>query len=245
MKTAKSSLKFYSAWYCPFAQRAWMALLHKGLDFDYIEVDPYRESRWWLDISRNQAKVPVIISTLGNASEPTTVIDSTRVLEYLEDLTPERNPLYPGDANARAELRFWIDHINERIVPYMYRFLEAEQPGEYRDSSRTALVKGIRELSAAMSPSVPFFNGSKITAVDLALVPFAYRIDALLDHYRDFSLPNNKAVWSRYQAWFESMCDTAIFQDTLINPDNYRQRLIEHYLPYSQGEGQKDVTNLS
>ena len=88
-------LQIYSAWYCPFAQRAWMALLHKGLDFEYIEVDPYRESIWWLRISRNRAKVPVI--------------DSTRILEYLEDRVPERNPLYPGDAKARAELRFWSD----------------------------------------------------------------------------------------------------------------------------------------
>ena len=98
-------LKFYCAWYCPFAQRAWMALLHKGLDFEYIEVDPYRESPWWLHISRNRSKVPVIVSSPGNATESTTVIDSTRVLEYLEDLVPDRNPLYPGDANAKG--RAW------------------------------------------------------------------------------------------------------------------------------------------
>ena len=37
-------LKFYSAWYCPFAQRVWMALLHKGLAFEYIEVSWSSES---------------------------------------------------------------------------------------------------------------------------------------------------------------------------------------------------------
>ncbi len=71
-----------------------MALLHKGLDFEYIEVDPYRESTWWLRISRDRAKVPVIISPAGDMNGPTTVIDSTRVLEYLEDLVPDRHPLY-------------------------------------------------------------------------------------------------------------------------------------------------------
>jgi glutathione S-transferase len=88
-------------------ERLWMELLHERLDFEYIEVDPYRESRWWLDISRNRAKAPVIVSPPGNATTPITVIDSTRVLEYLENLVPDRNPLYPVDANARAELRFW------------------------------------------------------------------------------------------------------------------------------------------
>lgn len=58
-KSLKAPLKFYSAWYCPFAQRAWMTLLHKGLVFEYIEVDPYRKSRWWLEISQNSAKVPL------------------------------------------------------------------------------------------------------------------------------------------------------------------------------------------
>ncbi|MBV2127308.1 MAG: glutathione S-transferase N-terminal domain-containing protein [Candidatus Thiodiazotropha endolucinida] len=51
-------LKFYSAWYCPFAQTAWMALLYKQLDFEYIEVDPYQKSQWWLEISRNSAISP-------------------------------------------------------------------------------------------------------------------------------------------------------------------------------------------
>ena len=40
------ALKLYAAWHCPFAQRAWMGLPHKGLAFEYIEVEPYRESQW-------------------------------------------------------------------------------------------------------------------------------------------------------------------------------------------------------
>ncbi|MDJ0740364.1 MAG: glutathione S-transferase family protein [Gammaproteobacteria bacterium] len=231
-------LKFYCAWYCPFAQRAWMALLHKGLDFEYIEVDPYRESQWWLEISRGRAMVPVIVSPPDGDAGPTTVIDSTRILEYLEDLVPDCNPLYPDDANTRAELRFWIDHVNERIVPHMYRFLRAEQPGDSRNASRQALLEGLRAFGEALSPSGPFFAGTELTAVDLALAPFAYRIDTLLGHYRAFAVPSSGDGWPRYQRWFRSMCDTAIFKATLSDPDSYRQRLIEHYLPYSQGREQ-------
>jgi len=147
-------------------------------------------------------------------------------------------------AEDRAETRFWVDHINERVVPYIYRYLKADQPGEYRDASRAALLEGMRELGEAMSSSGHFFAGIEPTAVDLALIPFAYRIDALLGHYRDFSLPTSGAAWSRYQRWYESMCGTSIFQDTLTDPGNYRQRLIEHYLPYSRGKGQPDVTEV-
>ena len=219
-----------------------MALLYKGFAFEYIEVDPYRESQWWLEISRKRAKVPVIVAPGGKASGSTTVIDSTRIIEYLENLSPDRNPLFPYTPNDKAELGFWVDHINERILPYIYRYLEAEQPGEYRETSRAALIEGVRELSDAMSPSGPFFGGTSVNAADLSLIPFAYRIDALLSHYRDFSLPATGAAWSRYQRWYATMCSTDIFQATLADPDNYRQSLIEHYLPYSQGKGQQDVT---
>ena len=241
----KGRLKFYCAWYCPFAQRAWMAQLHKEIDFEYIEVDPYRESTWWLKISRKRPKVPELDSPPGNANGPTTVIDSTRILEYLEDRVPDRNPLYPGDASARAELRFWGDHINERVVPYMYRFLEAHEPGDYRNDSRRALLEGLEELADAMSSEGPYFSGSALTAIDIMLVPFAYRIDALLGHYRDFSLPTSGETWSRYGRWHQNMRNTRIFQGTLSDPENYRQGLIEHYLPYSQGKGQQDVTDIS
>lgn len=240
-----SALKFYSAWYCPFAQRAWMALLHKGLAFEYVEVDPYRESRWWLGISRKRAQVPVIVSPPGKSTGPTTVIDSTRIIEYLEDLEPHVNPLFPSDPNDRAETRFWIDHINQRVVPPIYRHLKANQPGEYRDASSTALLEGMREISEAMLPSGPFFSGTGLTAVDLVLIPFAYRIEVLLGHYRGFSLPATGATWSRYQRWYESVCGTAIFQGTLGDRGSYRERLLEHYLPYSQGKRQQDATKAS
>lgn len=237
-------LRFYSAWYCPFAQRAWMTLLHKKLDFEYIEVDPYRKSRWWLVISRNSAKVPVLEPVNSNKGSKSTIIDSTRIIEYLEELVPETQPVLPENPDERAENRFWMDHINTRIVPYFYRFLKAKDSGEYRDKSRERMVGGLRELTGEMSSSGPFFYGNTIGAVDIMLMPFAYRIDALLGYYRDFTLPNRGNLWSRYMRWYESMLERRIFRATSTDHNNYRERLIEFYYPYSLGEGQADVTEI-
>ena len=234
-------MKLYSAWYCPFAQRAWMTLLHKGVAFDYVEVDPYRASPWWLGISRNRGKVPVLVAPTVKAGGSSTVIDSTRVVEYLEERAPGVNPLFPSDPDERAECRFWIDHINERIVPYLYRFLDAQKPGRKRDNARDALTSGVHELSEAMSPQGPFFAGTTLGAIDLLMIPFAYRIDALLGHYRDFALPSTGTAWPRYHGWYQSMCETEIFRATSTDHPDYRERLIAFYLPYSQGKGQQDV----
>ena len=41
----------YSAWFCPFAQRSWIALVHKNVDFQYQEQDPYDKTPEWLTIN--------------------------------------------------------------------------------------------------------------------------------------------------------------------------------------------------
>ncbi len=152
------SLKLYSAWYCPFAQRAWMALLHKQIEFEYIEVDPYQETDWWKETSRGLNLVPVIVVDADDPLKTSTIVDSTRVLEYLEDHKPNNYPLFPTNPEERAETRFWMDHINQRIVPYIYRFLEAEEPGDYRNESRDALIQGIDTIGEWDQHKVEYIN---------------------------------------------------------------------------------------
>ena len=72
----------------------------------------------------------MIVVPSGKETGSTTVIDSTRIIEYLEDLAPESNPLFPGDPDDKAEIRFRVDHSNERAVPCFYRCLGADQPVE-------------------------------------------------------------------------------------------------------------------
>lgn len=238
-------MKFYSAWYCPFAQRAWITLLLKEIGFEYIEVDPYHKSSWWLTMSRGQAQVPVVVANNGNHSGETTIIDSTRVVEYLDDLVPAVHPILSSDPNLRAEQRHWMDHVNRKIVPYLYRFLQATEEDEFRQESRDQLISGLKTITSAMSGTGPFFNGAEIGAVDILLAPFAYRIDALLGHYREFRLPTEGDIWPRYHRWYQAILNDPVFKATSTDHENYRERLIEFYYPYSQGDGQKDVAQVS
>ncbi|MFT5111079.1 MAG: glutathione S-transferase [Parasphingorhabdus sp.] len=68
-------MKLYSAWYCPFPQRAWLALVQQNIDFEYIEVDPYDKDEQWLNTSRQMGQVPVLAMSDADGSK-TTVVDS-------------------------------------------------------------------------------------------------------------------------------------------------------------------------
>jgi glutathione S-transferase len=238
-------MKLYNAWYCPFAQRAWMALVHKGIDFEYVEVDPYDKTDWWLKVSRGAALVPVVVQPHADGEGETTIVESNRILEFLEDYQPDSNAIFAGDPLQRAEQKYWMDHIGNRITPYLYRFLKASEPGQQRDESRQSLLDGLSTLVSAMNPTGLYFDGDVLGAVDIALMPFAYRIDVLLSAYRDFELPRQGGTWQRYRLWYEAMLKHPAFRKTAFDQGDYEKRLVDHYYPYSLGEGQVDVTRVN
>lgn len=43
-------LKLYGSCFCPFVHRVWISLEHKGLDYQYVEVDVYRKPKLLLSI---------------------------------------------------------------------------------------------------------------------------------------------------------------------------------------------------
>ncbi len=165
-------MKLYSAWYCPFAQRAWMALEHKGIDFDYHEVDPYDKTEWWLEVSRGSAMVPVIAQSDAGAEE-FTVQDSNRILEYLNDLYPQKTPICPDKPGLQTEKKYWMDHISNNITPYFYRYLKANKTGPAQDEALANVMAGLVSFAEAMHSHGAFFSDHEIGAVDISMIPFA------------------------------------------------------------------------
>jgi len=233
-------MKLYNAWYCPFAQRAWMALAYKDIDFELVEIDPYDATDWWLEVSRGAGLVPVVVQPNGDGSD-TTIVESNRILEYLDDYYPDSTLIFADNPNQRAEQKYWMDQVSNKITPYFYRFLKTPEAGAAQDEARENMLEGLMTITRAMSSEDPYFAGANVSAVDIALFPFAYRIDALLGHYHNYTLPREGDKWERYHRWYDAILDVPAFQATATDHADYKNRLVEHYLPYSEGEGQKDV----
>lgn len=232
-------MKLYSAWYCPFAQRVWMSLIYKKIKFEYIEIDPYKETPEWLELSKGTAQVPVIVVGKEN------IVDSTQIMTQLDAMFPETTPIFSTVSEEKIKQVQWIDHINNKIVPYFYRYLKAHIAGKQRDEEQKALLEGVTVFSEAIDGDGPYFFGDAVSVIDFSLFPFAHRIKLLLGHYRDFNLPVEGDNWDRYHKWYDAMLARSDFRETALDIPNYEDRLIEVYYPYSQGEGQLDVTKLS
>ncbi|KAL9577079.1 MAG: hypothetical protein Q9212_006605 [Teloschistes hypoglaucus] len=186
-------LKLYGSCFCPFVQRVWISLQFKGLEYQYIEIDPYKKPDSLLAINP-RGLVPALRHGDWGCYE------STVLMEYLEDLNMGQ-PLLPADPKLRAHCRLWTDHINRIIVHTFYNYLQAQEiPKQFEHAAH--LQTEISKLIDAAHPSGPFFLGPELSFVDVQFAPWIVRMRKVLTPYRGWPLPEQGSRWA---AWVEAV----------------------------------------
>ena len=221
--------KFYNAWFCPFAQRAWIALLHKGVDFEYIEQNPYNKTAEWLAVNP-RGLVPTI------AHEGKEVYESSICIEYIDEAWPNGPALMPKDPHDRAYVRIWSDHIDKKIVRSFYTYLLKQNQDE-KAEGKAQFVVGIEQWLEAMRPGGPFFMGKDITMADIMLAPFVDRFD-VLKHFYDFEVAADDKLAS-ILTWWAAMKEVESIKKTL----QPRDRLMEKYKDYAAGTAASEMAD--
>jgi glutathione S-transferase len=119
-------------------ERVALALGHKGLEAEWIDVDPSDRSE--VERVSGQPLVPVLIE------DGRVVFDSTAIMRYLEEQVPVP-PLWPDEPARRAELDVFLDWFN-RVWKRPPNEIEAERGKAEPDE---ALLAGLgRELTGSL-----------------------------------------------------------------------------------------------
>eukprot|EP00438_Fugacium_kawagutii_P028710 Skav229184 [mRNA] locus=scaffold1004:268023:268682:- [translate_table: standard] len=118
-RAAESGLEFFSAWFCPYAQRAWIALEHHGLKYSKVEGllpdAPGQDFKGYKKHPRLLELNPKgLVPTLCEDGMPP-VYESAICVEYIDELAAGRgnSSLMPGSPAERAALRLKVDWINK------------------------------------------------------------------------------------------------------------------------------------
>jgi len=146
-------------------ERVALAAGHKGLELEWIDVDPADRSP--VDQVSGQTLVPVLVD--GDE----VVADSPRIIERLESRFPEP-PLYPIDEARRAEVSIFIDWFNrvwKRPPNLMAAELEKDEPDEAKVRTLSEEMRAALDRFEALLSGRDYLFG-EFGAADCIAFPF-------------------------------------------------------------------------
>lgn len=203
----------------PFVQRVWIALEHKKIPYQYIEVDPYKKPQSLLDVNP-RGLVPAIRHGPSWSTHESTVI-----MEYFEDLSSGTH-LLPPDPQARATSRLWTDHVNRHIIPLFYKLLQAQDQSD-QVAHAQELRDHIATLVSAAHKIGPFFLGPQLSFVDVQIAPWVLRLRRVLGVYRGWPAAEPGSRWG---AWVDAIEADASVKATTSGDELY----VESYERYAE-----------
>jgi len=164
-------LRCYRVPYSTNVERVSLALAHKGLDVEWVDVDP--ADRTEVDRVSGQSLVPVLVD--GDR----VVNDSTEILRYLEELRPEPR-LFPEEPARRAEVAVFLDWF-DRVWKRPPNEIEAErakpQPGQQLIEALGRELTGALDLFERLLEGRDYLYG-EFSVADCAAFPFLkYALD--------------------------------------------------------------------
>ena len=162
-------IKLYRGPLSTNVERVALALAHKGLEVESIEID--WDDRSPVEAVSGQSLVPVIQDDGGDGE---VVYDSATILRYLEERYPEP-PLFPSDPARRAEMDVFIDWFNE-VWKYSPNRIEEELEKGSPDAAvierHSALMVERMGLFERLLDGRDYIMGYDVTAADFVAFPF-------------------------------------------------------------------------
>ncbi|KAH7343974.1 glutathione-S-transferase [Rhizoctonia solani] len=153
----QAELVFYSGWFCPFVQRAWIALEEKGIPYLYREENPYKKDEKFLEkFPKGLVPVPLLPSDPYARAQVRYAVDGVsksilpsfyRLLQAQEaDKRDEaRQDLYKGFQTFAKGITgpFWageqFTHADIALLPFIVRLPILEV---HRDFKRAEIGHG-------------------------------------------------------------------------------------------------------
>jgi glutathione S-transferase len=253
-----------SAWFCPFAHRATLALEHHvgRVDYEWVEALGWErrsdekgvtgnDHEWWYHWKAEELKracpgalVPTLIpyDEEGKPDESKSVYESIVTIDYVDQVSGAtgNDRLVSDDPFLAARARVWTEKVNRDCCSTYYGVLVRKDSDERKEHFQN-LLNGLENFSSQLeTTSGPtFLPDAQLGSVDLTLIPWAYRY-YVFKEYRgpEFVIPETPAL-QKYHEWYDHVMNLDSVKRTLPQKDRY----LEHISKYADGSARSKVAN--
>lgn len=249
------SFLLYSSWFCPFAQRAWIAAEESGANYQWIEINPYEvdPSRFGgytkkaLTLKQKADLHPAFVEASPRGLVPAirhchdaqvtngvVLWESLPVAEYIDAVFGSATLAGKDNPEVRARIQIWSAHCTERIQKQFYKALMTQDQAT-RNDAITQFYQECRALANAMDTEGPYFLGQQFSLVDVAFAPFWQRMLWVGGHYIGLEFPD-EPEFARIHVWWEACKQRESVKSTLV----CKERLVASYDDYHRNVGTSD-----
>jgi len=167
-------LKLYEHPFSPYVQKVKIALYEKNIPFETEMPDAFSGAPTRYGALNPRLEVPTLVDD-GFA-----IIDSTIILEYLEDKWPNP-PMLPVTPRERARVRMIEDLCDTYYEAINWGLMEVRAWKRVTGDKAAAIEKRAHEQTAGVLAwlerelgSAPWFNGSSFGHGDLSVFPYLH-----------------------------------------------------------------------
>ncbi|KAL6528659.1 hypothetical protein OROMI_029304 [Orobanche minor] len=212
-------VKVFGTWFSPYSSRVEMGLKFKGVDYEFIEEDLKSKSELLLKYNPIHKQVPILLHN----GKP--IAESSIILEYIDEAFP--GPImWPKDPYERAQVRFWVKFINEKLC--MTSMWQAcRSTGDEREKARVESVESLKFLENEIKDK-KFFGGEKIGPVDIAANAIAHWLRIASELVGLQLLKKDK--FPKLCKWADEFCNCSSVKEHLPPKD----KLVEAFKALSQ-----------
>lgn len=149
-----------------FGMRVRVALAEKELKYEYREETGLltHKSQLLLQMNPIHKKVPVLIHN----GKP--ICESLVIVQYIDEVWHDKNPLMPSHPYDRARARFWADYIDKKVYGPGRAIWTTK--GEEQEAAKKEFIEILKTLEGVLGEK-PYFGGEDFGFLDVALVTFS------------------------------------------------------------------------
>jgi glutathione S-transferase len=189
----------YTSEFCPFCHSCRLVLSAKRLDYEEVPLDLTQKADFPEKLSPYRY-VPVLVH------DEQRVFESTIINEYLDDVFPAR-ALMPADPVQKAQVRFWVNFVQDRLVSAYFNLMNSNDPSEW-PGLKDKLDRWFRFAEDRAFANV-WTSGDHMSLADMSLYPWIERFVSA-ERYRGASIPEDCV---KLLAWIDAMRATAAVED--------------------------------
>lgn len=162
----------YSYWRSSCSWRVRTALELKGIDYDYKAVHLVKQEQTGEEYAEKNPMMQVPTLIINGLQ----LTQSVAIMEYLDEVYPDKPSLLPKDPADRAIVRMLTEIVNSGIQPVqnfsVLQYIGAERKMEF---GHHFIQKGLRGLEKTLQKTAGKYSfKDQITMADCALVPQVY-----------------------------------------------------------------------